>query len=177
MAISAERLDLVRRRAKFTCEYCGVSEIDTGGQLTLDHYQPTTRGGSDEPENLVYCCFRCNLNKADYWPSTAGELFVWNPRAERAERHLIRAPDGRLLPRTEVGGFTIALLRLNRPELLVHRRLGTHAEERERLLRKLRDLLAQAAQARKSQVQVLNERTELLSRLERILRQLLGKAD
>jgi hypothetical protein len=39
-------LEQVRLRAKFACEYCGVTEADTGGELTIDHFQPDIRGGS-----------------------------------------------------------------------------------------------------------------------------------
>jgi hypothetical protein len=38
----------VRQRANFACEYCGVTETDSGGELTIDHYQPQSQNGSDE---------------------------------------------------------------------------------------------------------------------------------
>jgi outer membrane lipoprotein-sorting protein len=44
----------VRRRANFACEFCGVSETDAGGQLTVDHFQPRHKGGDDSLENLIY---------------------------------------------------------------------------------------------------------------------------
>jgi hypothetical protein len=40
MSISPELRQYVRKRADFACEYCGVSEIDSGGELTIDHYCP-----------------------------------------------------------------------------------------------------------------------------------------
>ncbi|NBC05683.1 MAG: hypothetical protein GVY26_00640 [Bacteroidetes bacterium] len=55
----------MRKRAAFRCEFCGVSEKDTGGQLSIDHYQPKSKGGSDNFSNLIYCCARCNLYKSD----------------------------------------------------------------------------------------------------------------
>src|SRR4051812_685619 len=33
--------------------------------LTLDHKTPLSRGGSDRPENLCFCCRRCNTEKAN----------------------------------------------------------------------------------------------------------------
>ncbi len=33
--------ELVRQRAHFACEFCGVTETDVGGELTIDHFQPT----------------------------------------------------------------------------------------------------------------------------------------
>jgi hypothetical protein len=168
-------LELVRRRANFVCEYCGVSEVDSGARLTLDHYQPTSQEGTDDPNNLIYACFACNVNKGDYWPDKPNSLRLWNPRVERFEQHFVQGPDGELLPRTEIGQFTIHLVRLNRPELLAHRRHGQYTADRERLLRRLRDLIAQAAQSRELQAAVFAERSELLKRLEAVLRMLLDK--
>jgi 5-methylcytosine-specific restriction endonuclease McrA len=48
----------IRESADFACEYCGISETDSGGELTVDHFQPISKNGGDEQENLVYCCFR-----------------------------------------------------------------------------------------------------------------------
>jgi len=57
----------VRERFGFRCGYCGVHESQEGAELTIDHYQPRSRGGTDEPDNLVYCCHACNSHKGDYW--------------------------------------------------------------------------------------------------------------
>lgn len=69
MTIPDDVRQQVRHRAGFACEFCGVTETDTGSELTIDHYQPRARGGDDSLENLIYCCSRCNQYKADYWPS------------------------------------------------------------------------------------------------------------
>ena len=60
MAISPEVRLYVRQRAHFAYEYCGVSETDTGGELTLDHFHPHAKGGKDDIDNLLYCCALCN---------------------------------------------------------------------------------------------------------------------
>jgi hypothetical protein len=39
MTITVDIREQVRQRANFACEFCGVSEINTGGQLTIDHFQ------------------------------------------------------------------------------------------------------------------------------------------
>lgn len=66
MTISVETRFFVRERANFACEYCGVSKIDSGGELTLDHFQPKAHSSGDDLANLLYCCIRCNQYKADY---------------------------------------------------------------------------------------------------------------
>jgi len=67
MTISPPVLEQVRLRAQFACEYCGVMEADTGGELTVDHFQPSTRGGSDDASNLLYCGLGyCRLSRSAY---------------------------------------------------------------------------------------------------------------
>jgi 5-methylcytosine-specific restriction endonuclease McrA len=87
MSISADLRTQVRQRADFACEYCGVEEIDVGGELTIDHFQPRIHQGGDELENLIYCCVRCNQYKLDYWPILVTDPVLWNPRREPRSLH------------------------------------------------------------------------------------------
>lgn len=93
-----------------------------GGELTVDHFQPQSRGGADDLSNLLYCCYRCNQYKADYQPEQPNDPSLWDPRTEPADVHLSLLPDGRLYPLTTTGAFTLNRLRLNRPALVAHRR-------------------------------------------------------
>lgn len=45
------------------CIYCGTTE-----NITIDHQVPTSRGGTNELENLVACCQSCNSSKGDRTP-------------------------------------------------------------------------------------------------------------
>jgi len=121
MPISPAVLKAVRERAGHACEYCGVTEADAGGQLTLDHYQPRSAGGTDDPDNLVYCCPNCNTFKAAYWPEQPADVSLWNPRTQPREDHILPLADGRLLAVSAAGRVTIDQLRLNRSELVEHR--------------------------------------------------------
>jgi 5-methylcytosine-specific restriction endonuclease McrA len=47
-------------RDGYCCQYCG-SENAT----TVDHVQPISKGGTDEPDNLLAACTRCNYQKKD----------------------------------------------------------------------------------------------------------------
>ena len=55
--------EFVFRRDGFSCVYC-ASSVD----LELDHVIPQSRGGSDDPENLVTCCRSCNASKGNKTP-------------------------------------------------------------------------------------------------------------
>ena len=57
----------VLARDNYTCQYCGSNR-----DLTIDHVVPRWVGGPQTWENLVACCRRCNLKKADKTPVQAG---------------------------------------------------------------------------------------------------------
>ena len=117
--------EIVRLRYGQVCGYCGISETDAGGLLTVDHYQPVSAGGDDSDANLVYACIRCNQYKADYWPTAqareAGRV-VLHPQTDDMRQHLREnTRTGALEPLTDTGRFHIELLDLNRPQLMMHR--------------------------------------------------------
>jgi len=53
----------VFKRDGFKCAYCGKSPPDV--ILEVDHIEPKSKGGSDEPTNLLASCFDCNRGKRD----------------------------------------------------------------------------------------------------------------
>jgi len=167
----------VRVRANFACEFCGVGEADTGGELTVDHFHPHAAGGSDDPDNLLYCCYRCNQYKADYWPATAEDPVLWNPRAELASVHLAVLDDGRIHPLTSTGAFSVARLRLNRPPLVAFRVRRAAEAERLRLLNRYRHLLALLEQVREQQSELLVEQRSLLEEQRALLRLLIDRRE
>lgn len=120
----------VRGRFAGHCGYCEVSDDDAGGEFTVDHFVPVSDGGDDRDENLVYCCFRCNLYKSDFSPTDedreAGRFLV-HPVTGKTEEHVrLNESTGMLEPITDTGLFHIALLHLNRPALVAHRLRRRH---------------------------------------------------
>lgn len=57
------RVKLTRKeiflRDNFTCQYCGIQ----GGDLTVDHITPRSRGGEHTWQNVVTACRACNHRK------------------------------------------------------------------------------------------------------------------
>jgi 5-methylcytosine-specific restriction endonuclease McrA len=76
-------LKLTRRtifaRDDYTCQYCGYR----GKDLTVDHVVPKRLGGSDDWENLVTCCRKCNLKKGDKPLHQTGMTLLRQPRRPR----------------------------------------------------------------------------------------------
>src|ERR1700722_16089752 len=131
----------VRERYHRCCGYCGVSETETGGELTIDHFRPVSANGDDSVDNLVYACFRCNTYKGDFWPNgddvNLGRRIL-HPLLDPVAFHLRENElTGRLESLTDTGRFHLDLLRLNRPQLVdqrLVRRLGRLFTEDYRLL-------------------------------------------
>jgi len=175
MTLAADFWEQVRKRAAFACEYCGVSETETGGLLTVDHFKPQAVGGGDELENLLYSCLRCNLYKADYWPAKPNDLLLWNPRQEAIGVHLLFLADGTLHPITAVGAFSLRRLRLNRPQLVTHRlRKHVRAEEL-RLWERYREVVTALEQLQQHHASLLDEHRALLEDQRSLLRSFLTR--
>jgi transcriptional regulator with XRE-family HTH domain len=56
--ITAALRTLVFKLDSHECVYCSAQSV-----LEVDHIFPVSMGGTDEPENLVTCCHRCNNKK------------------------------------------------------------------------------------------------------------------
>lgn len=162
--------DLVRVRANYTCEFCGVTEQTAGGLLTLDHFQPRAKGGTDSLENLVYACSNCNQYKQSYWPDHSTVPMLWNPRHNSYEAHFILLDDGQLLGLTTQGKFTIQRLRLNRPAIISYRLSQSVQAESIRLLRRYHNLVELLTQLNQQLVDLTIEQQGLLESQRELLR-------
>ena len=115
---------IIRERYGFRCGYCGVSEVESGGELTIDHYVPLSAEGDDEERNLVHACFRCNLYKGDTLPFEGSPRVqkILHPLFDDLTIHLrLDNTTGLLESLTTTGTTHIAILRLNRPALVLRR--------------------------------------------------------
>lgn len=92
------RVKLTRRevfiRDGFTCQYCGRR----GGDLTIDHVVPRSRGGGHSWENLVSACKPCNHRKGGRLPTEARMPLRRDPGEPRPGAYytIERRVDGRL---------------------------------------------------------------------------------
>ena len=69
----------IYRRDNYTCQYCG----QRGGDLTIDHILPRSRGGRTSWENVVCCCRICNACKGDLSLDEAGLHLIRSPKKPR----------------------------------------------------------------------------------------------
>jgi 5-methylcytosine-specific restriction endonuclease McrA len=61
---------LLFKRDDFRCAYCGKRFAPE--KLTVDHVIPSSRGGTNDWNNVLTCCSPCNLRKGNKTPKEAG---------------------------------------------------------------------------------------------------------
>ncbi len=108
----------VRQRARFLCEYCHSSEEASAAQFAIDHIQPRSLGGKDEPENLALACQRCNGYRYNFItgidPMTQEVMPLFNPRQQVWSEHFVWTIGGlNIKGTTPTGRATCIRLDLN----------------------------------------------------------------
>lgn len=159
------------------CAYCLTHEFyflgGEGGQI--DHHRPLNPSpdlGVDFSslkhvyENLYWSCSTCNNGKGNQWPSetqyAAGERFL-DPCLEDHDDHWVSYPDGRLIPKTATGTYTIRGIRLNRRRLIQFRQF---LFESQRKIREIEAILASAGLTEAEHAALAGQRDALRERLE-----------
>jgi hypothetical protein len=63
MAIGKRLRFEILKRDGFRCRYCGKK--GSASQLHIDHMKPKSKGGGDDPQNLIAACIDCNAGKSN----------------------------------------------------------------------------------------------------------------
>ena len=112
----ASTVRLVEDRAQGRCEYCRMSKILQRAAFHVEYTTPTSKGGTDDLENLAWSCGACNLSKSNRThlidPETGQAVPIFNPRTDSWEDHFV-FEGYRLVGRTAVGRALVAGLDLN----------------------------------------------------------------
>ncbi|MDE2759482.1 MAG: HNH endonuclease [Paracoccaceae bacterium] len=137
------------------CGYCDDSSALVDPiTFHIDHFAPK----SNFPElktsyiNLVYSCRFCNVSKSNKWigndpaVSNNGQRGFVDPCNQDYDNHLKRSPEGRIVPKTELGIYMFLNLKLylRRHECLwVARKLIGLREEVDRLIERIEERIEQ----------------------------------
>jgi len=118
VTISTTTQEFVRQRANYRCEYCRYPEFLSTSPLTIDHIQPQSLGGIDDPNNLALACRRCNERYYNFVvgidPETQQEVELFNPRRQFWAEHFIWSVDGsKIIGTSPTGRSTCNRLDLN----------------------------------------------------------------
>jgi len=121
MRINSLTRQLVRQRANYLCEYCHSSEEGSTTRFTIDHGQPRSLAGSDDLDNLILACHRCNMQRYNFTtgidPQTGNVVQLFNPRVQPWSEHFSWSLDGlRVVGLTAMGRATCKRLDMNDDE-------------------------------------------------------------
>lgn len=122
----------VAEQARYRCGYCLTREAVIGRSMEFDHLLPRSLGGPTTEDNLWLACSLCNDHKSNRFlivdPETGLSVRVFNPRQQEWAEHFLWSEGAtRIDGRTAVGRATVAALQLNRPSLVLARRLWVSA--------------------------------------------------
>jgi hypothetical protein len=117
----------VADRAAGCCEYCFSQAAFSPDPFSVEHITPRSRGGSHDPGNLAFSCQGCNSRKYTRVegpdPISGEPTTLYHPRRHLREEHFAWNEDYTILVgKTPTGRATIALLELNRAEVVNLRR-------------------------------------------------------
>jgi hypothetical protein len=114
----------VRRNAQRRCEYCRLSETHSSLSFEIEHVIAEKHGGESEFKNLAWSCRYCNSYKgsniAGVDPSTKQIVPLFRPRNDGWDEHF-SWHGAHLVGLTSRARATIAVLRINHPELVALR--------------------------------------------------------
>jgi len=118
--------ELVRRRALFRCEYCGIPEVLVTTPFQIDHIIARSHRGRTEEQNLAFACFHCNnfkgTNVAGVDVESGEVVRLFNPRRDNRSDHFAWK-GAQLGGLSSIGRVTIEVLRLNQPHRVAIRLL------------------------------------------------------
>lgn len=101
------------------CAYCDITLEEHGGEgFQLDHFRPQAHFEilSNDPNNLVCSCPKCNRSKSDFWPENYPEVRFIEPFETNRVDLFEFADNGNLLAaKDSISRYQIELLNLNRP--------------------------------------------------------------
>ena len=120
-------------RALNRCEYCQISQTGQEAVFHIDHIHPVKLGGETALDNLALACVSCSLHKGSRItgtdPKTGKTSSIFHPREQSWKLHF-RWKRSVTEGITPAGRATVALLKMNRPVIVLIReeetRIGRH---------------------------------------------------
>jgi hypothetical protein len=113
---------LVRRRARASCEYCGLPEIVSPViPHHVEHIQARKHRGPTRLSNLALACYHCNFHKqtdlVGIDPLTCKQTSLFHPRRHKWPRHF-QWEGVYLVGKSAIGRTTIEVLAMNDDDMI-----------------------------------------------------------
>jgi len=121
----------LRLEGRKQCVYCCVREGSFGGyrNFHVEHFRPKSVyiDLTDAYVNLFYACSICNSFKSDAWPgdpnADLSNTAFPDPSQVDYSTFMVTTADGEVVGQNVAAKYTVERLYLNRPQLLIDRRL------------------------------------------------------
>lgn len=165
---------ILRVEGRYQCVYCSIGEGAFGGfrNFHVEHYRPKKYFPDleDVIANLFYACGICNSFKGSDWPGEPREdnEVAAYPDPSKVNLATIFSVDGSGLVQSNCisGRYVIERLFLNRPQLLIQRRIDAVIDELGQMREELGSLIGESMPGAVGVV--ILEMTEMLERLRSI---------
>jgi 5-methylcytosine-specific restriction endonuclease McrA len=115
---------VVATRAVYKCEYCLLPDKVSFYNFQIDHIISLKHGGSNDIENLAYCCPDCNYFKGtDLGSILNNNVLVrfYNPRIN-VWHDCFELANGTISAKNDIGKVTEKIFRFNDVDRLIFRR-------------------------------------------------------
>lgn len=127
MSISKELRQKVIAAFHDSCAYCHSQQANLTVQLEIDHIIPSSKGGTDDEENLCLACRTCNTYKGAkthaFDTLSASLVPLFNPRQQLWSEHFHWSADSLTIEGlTAIGRATVEALQLNKDLIIRVRR-------------------------------------------------------
>ncbi|WP_017298892.1 HNH endonuclease [Nodosilinea nodulosa] len=128
----------IRDRFANCCAYCRTAEALTVTTFEFEHIVPLSADGTTDFENLCLACPTCNRHKANRQtaidPESQAVAPLFHPQQQSWSDHFAwNADTTEIIGLTAIGRATVAMLKMNRPQMSRVRRmwvkLGEHPPE------------------------------------------------
>lgn len=122
--ISAATKKRVAIRADYRCEYCLLREQASFYSFHIEHIRSLKHGGTNELDNLAYCCPDCNYYKGSdigtFHQDNETIIRFFNPRKDNWHSHF-QLDNGSIHGTSDIGKATVQIFKFNEVERLIFR--------------------------------------------------------
>lgn len=143
--------ELIAKEGSYQCVYCAISESSFGGtrNFHVEHYKPkkTYKQLENDIMNLFYACPVCNTFKGDSYPAEPLEdhTIACYPNPSKVDYNTLFQVDlgsGVIQGKHIASRYLVTRLHLNRPQLVLERRISHIVTKAEEVLSARHDVLA-----------------------------------
>jgi hypothetical protein len=125
---------ILAKEGFYQCVYCAIHESCFGGSRNfhVEHYRPKSKTEfkklENDIKNLFYACPICNTFKGDDWPDApkkdySNPSYPYPAKVDYTEIFMNNSSSGAITGKYIAAKYMIEKLYLNRPQLIIERRI------------------------------------------------------